>query len=88
MGRGGAVRPILFARNFPHVTTARAGDANGIILSLGETKTVEEQSALAADQQLVLTCRSANRAHSRWDRALQLAASVAILPSRSPRLAS
>jgi hypothetical protein len=33
-----------------------SGDVNGIILSLDETETVEEQSALAADQQLVLTC--------------------------------
>jgi hypothetical protein len=24
MGRGGAVRPILFARNLPNITTARA----------------------------------------------------------------
>jgi hypothetical protein len=54
MGRCGAVRLILFARNLPQVTTARGGDANGIILSLDETKTVEEQSAPATDQQLVL----------------------------------
>ena len=80
---GETTRKVFLCRAvFARISYADRSNA-GVLLG-----TSKKSGALAADQQLVLTCRSANRAHSRWDHALQLTASVAILPSRSPRLAS
>ena len=64
-------------------------DANGFILSLDERKVWKSKARwLRISRWCLHASGSANRARSRYDRALQLAAFGRNLPSRSHRLAS